>query len=71
MSSLIVAKTCGCNVGERDSSNRRIKIAYFTRVLLLTIHPMVNLKTTSLLFFLLIIVLLLTIPLLDLVTEIQ
>lgn len=29
MSSLIVAKTCGCNVGERDSSNRRIKIAYF------------------------------------------
>jgi hypothetical protein len=29
MSSLIVAKTCGCNVGERDSSNRRIKIVYF------------------------------------------
>ena len=29
MSSLIVAKMCGCNVGERDSSNRRIKIAYF------------------------------------------
>jgi hypothetical protein len=29
MSSLIVAKTCGCNVGERDSSNRRIKLAYF------------------------------------------
>jgi hypothetical protein len=29
MSSLIVAKTYGCNVGERDSSNRRIKVAYF------------------------------------------
>jgi len=29
MSSLIIAKTCGCNVGEKDSSNRRIKIAYF------------------------------------------
>jgi hypothetical protein len=28
MSSLIVAKTYGCNVGERDSSNRRIKVAY-------------------------------------------
>ena len=29
MSSLIVAKTYGCNVGERDSSNRNIKVAYF------------------------------------------
>ena len=29
MSSLIVAKTYGCKVGERDSSNRRIKVAYF------------------------------------------
>jgi hypothetical protein len=29
MSSLIVAKMCGCNVEERDSNNRRIKIAYF------------------------------------------
>jgi hypothetical protein len=29
MSSLIVAKTYGCNVGERDSSHRRIKVAYF------------------------------------------
>jgi hypothetical protein len=29
MSSLIVAKMCGCNVEERDNNNRRIKIAYF------------------------------------------
>ncbi|MDQ3839585.1 MAG: hypothetical protein M3297_09990 [Thermoproteota archaeon] len=28
MSSLIVAKTYGCNIGESDGSNRRIKVAY-------------------------------------------
>jgi hypothetical protein len=27
--SLIVAKTCGCNIEEKDSNNRRIKIVYF------------------------------------------